>query len=217
MIDSTAAPICIMMPISSWAAAVSGVADTVGVSGLELFISAIPFNYYALLTIFTLIVLAVFDEDFGPMKVHEDNAKKGDLYTTPERPFEGADDSAKNSTKGKVADLVIPVIILIACCISGLLFTGGFFSGDSEYFMDIMGAFADCSAPSGLMYGSFLALALIFIFYMIRRTMSFMQFTDCISEGFKVMVPAILILTFAWTISGVTNGLLGAKYFVEAL
>ena len=212
MIDSTAAPVCIMMPISSWAAAVAGVADTMeGVSGLQLFISAIPWNYYAILTLFTLVILAVFDEDFGPMKIHEDNAKKGDLYTTPERPFEGADDESKNSTKGKVADLVIPVIALIICCVSGLLYTGGFFTGSSDYFMDVMGAFADCDAPTGLMYGSFLALLFAFIFYMVRRTMNFAQFTDCIAEGFKVMVPAILILCFAWTISGVTNGLLGAK------
>ena len=215
MIDSTAAPVCIMMPISSWAAAVAGVADTMeGVSGLQLFISAIPWNYYAILTLFTLVILAVFDEDFGPMKIHEDNAKKGDLYTTPERPFEGADDESKNSTKGKVADLVIPVIALIICCVSGLLYTGGFFTGSSGYFMDVMGAFADCDAPTGLMYGSFLALLFAFIFYMVRRTMNFAQFTDCIAEGFKVMVPAILILCFAWTISGVTNGLLGAKFFV---
>ena len=215
MCDATAAPVCIMMPISSWAAAVAGVADTMeGVSGLQLFISAIPWNYYAILTLFTLVILAVFDEDFGPMKIHEDNAKKGDLYTTPERPFEGADDESKNSTKGKVADLVIPVIALIICCVSGLLYTGGFFTSDSDYFMDVMGAFADCSAPTGLMYGSFLALLFAFIFYMVRRTMNFAQFTDCIAEGFKVMVPAILILCFAWTISGVTNGLLGAKFFV---
>ena len=217
MIDSTAAPVCIMMPISSWAAAVSGVAESMeGVSGLQLFISAIPWNYYAILTIFTLIVLAVFDEDFGPMKVHEDNAKRGDIYTTPERPFEGADDESKNSTNGKVIDLVIPVIVLIVSCVSGLLFTGGFFSPDSDYFMDVLGAFADCSAADGLMYGSFIVVIFCFIYFLLlRRSMSFVQVTDCIAEGFKVMVPAILILTFAWTISGVTNDLLGAKFFVE--
>ena len=210
MIDSTAAPVCIMMPISSWAAAVSGVADTMeGVSGLQLFISAIPWNYYALLTLFMLVVLAVFDLDYGPMKVHEDNAKKGDLYTTPERPYANADDS-KNSTNGKVTDLVIPVIILIIFCVTGLLYTGGMFEGG----ISVIDAFSNCDAPTGLMYGSFLALVLIFAFYMIRRTMTFHQFTDCIAEGFNIMVPAILILTFAWTISDVTNGLLGAKYFV---
>ena len=215
MCDATAAPVCIMMPISSWAAAVSGVADQMeGISGLQLFISAIPFNYYALLTIFTLIVLAVFDLDYGPMKIHEDNAKKGDIYTTPERPFEGADDESKNSANGKVADLVVPVIVLIVSCVSGLLYTGGFFTADSETFMDVVNAFASCDASTGLMYGSFLALVLIFILYMVRRTMTFTQFTDCIAEGFKIMVPAILILTFAWTISEVTNGLLGAKFFV---
>ena len=210
MCDATAAPVCIMMPISSWAAAVSGVADTMeGVSGLQLFISAIPWNYYALLTLFMLVVLAVFDLDYGPMKVHEDNAKKGDLYTTPERPYANADDS-KNSTNGKVTDLVIPVIILIIFCVTGLLYTGGMFEGG----ISVIDAFSNCDAPTGLMYGSFLALVLIFAFYMIRRTMTFSQFTDCIAEGFNIMVPAILILTFAWTISDVTNGLLGAKYFV---
>ena len=210
MCDATAAPVCIMMPISSWAAAVSGVADTMeGVSGLQLFISAIPWNYYALLPLFMLVVLAVFDLDYGPMKVHEDNAKKGDLYTTPERPYANADDS-KNSTNGKVTDLVIPVIILIIFCVTGLLYTGGMFEGG----ISVIDAFSNCDAPTGLMYGSFLALVLIFAFYMIRRTMTFQQFTDCIAEGFNIMVPAILILTFAWTISDVTNGLLGAKYFV---
>ncbi|NLU23869.1 MAG: Na+/H+ antiporter NhaC family protein, partial [Clostridiales bacterium] len=214
-IDSTAAPICILMPISSWAAAVSGVADSMeGVSGLQLFISAIPFNYYALLTIFTLAIMALFRIDFGPMRRHEENAEKGDLYTTPERPFADANDESKNSPHGKVADLVAPVIALILCCVSGLLYTGGFFTPSSDYYLDVMGAFANCSAPSGLMYGSFVALLFAFVFYMVRRTMRFTQFTECIAEGFKIMVPAILILTFAWTISHVTNDLLGAKYFV---
>ena len=217
MIDSTAAPVCIMMPISSWAAAVSGVAESMeGVSGLQLFISAIPWNYYAILTIFTLIILAVFDEDFGPMKVQEDNAKRGDIYTTPERPYADADDESKNSANGKVVDLVIPVIVLIISCVSGLLFTGGFFTPDSGTYMNVMDAFANCSAASGLMYGSFIVVIFCFIYFLvIRRSMSFVQVTDCIAEGFKVMVPAILILTFAWTISGVTNDLLGAKFFVE--
>ncbi|WP_130849139.1 Na+/H+ antiporter NhaC family protein [Intestinimonas timonensis] len=218
MIDSTAAPVCIMMPISSWAAAVSGVAESMeGVSGLQLFISAIPWNYYAILTIFTLIILAVFDIDFGPMKVHEDNAKRGDIYTTPERPYADADDEKKNSTNGKVIDLVIPVIVLIISCVSGLLYTGGFFTPDSGTYMNVMDAFANCTAATGLMYGSFIVVIFCFIYFLIiRRSMSFVQVTDCIAEGFKVMVPAILILTFAWTISGVTNDLLGAKYFVEA-
>ena len=216
MIDSTAAPVCIMMPISSWAAAVSGVAEQVGVSGLQLFISAIPWNYYAVLTIFTLIILAVFDIDFGPMKVHEDNAKRGDLYTTPERPYADADDESKNSTNGKVIDLIIPVIVLIVSCVSGLLYTGGFFTPDSGTYMNVMDAFANCTAATGLMYGSFIVVIFCFIYFLvIRRSMNFVQVTDCIAEGFKIMVPAILILTFAWTISGVTNDLLGANIFVE--
>ena len=217
MIDSTAAPVCIMMPISSWAAAVSGVAESMeGVSGLQLFISAIPWNYYAILTIFTLIVLAVFDEDFGPMKVHEDNAKRGDIYTTPERPYADADDESKNSTNGKVIDLIIPVVVLIVSCVSGLLYTGGFFTPDSGTYLNVMDAFANCTAATGLMYGSFIVVIFCFLYFLVfRRSMSFVQVTDCIAEGFKVMVPAILILTFAWTISGVTNDLLGANVFVE--
>ena len=216
MIDSTAAPVCIMMPISSWAAAVSGVAEQVGVSGLQLFISAIPWNYYAILTIFTLIILAVFDIDFGPMKVHEDNAKRGDIYTTPERPYADADDESKNSTNGKVIDLIIPVIVLIVSCVSGLLYTGGFFTPDSGTYLNVMDAFANCTAATGLMYGSFIVVIFCFIYFLvIRRSMNFVQVTDCIAEGFKIMVPAILILTFAWTISGVTNDLLGANVFVE--
>ena len=216
MIDSTAAPVCIMMPISSWAAAVSGVAEQVGVSGLQLFISAIPWNYYAVLTIFTLIILAVFDIDFGPMKVHEDNAKRGDIYTTPERPYADADDESKNSTNGKVIDLIIPVVVLIVSCVSGLLYTGGFFTPDSGTYLNVMDAFANCTAATGLMYGSFIVVIFCFLYFLVfRRSMSFVQVTDCIAEGFKVMVPAILILTFAWTISGVTNDLLGANVFVE--
>ncbi len=214
-IDSTAAPVCMCMPISSWAAAVSSTASEIGVDGLQLFVSAIPWNYYALLTVFTLIVLAVFDEDFGPMKVHEDNAKLGDLYTTPERPFEGANDESKISSKGKVIDLVLPVIVLIACCISGLLWVGGFFDAESANHLNVMTAFADTTAAPGLMYGSFIALLFCFIWFLARRIMTFTQWTDCIVEGFKIMLPAILILCFAWTISGVTNGLLGLNVFVE--
>ena len=214
-IDSTAAPVCMCMPISSWAAAVSSTASEIGVDGLQLFVSAIPWNYYALLTVFTLIVLAVFDEDFGPMKVHEDNAKKGDLYTTPERPFEGANDESKISTKGKVIDLVLPVIVLIVCCISGLLWVGGFFDAESANHLNVMTAFADTTAAPGLMYGSFIALLFCFIWFLARRIMTFGEWTDCIVEGFKIMLPAILILCFAWTISGVTNGLLGLNVFVE--
>jgi len=214
-IDATAAPVCMCMPISSWAAAVSSTAQEIGVDGLQLFVSAIPWNYYALLTVFTLFILALFDLDFGPMKVHEDNAKKGDLYTTPERPFEGSDDASKISGKGKVIDLVLPVIVLIISCVSGLLWVGGFFDASSECYMNIMDAFANTTAAPGLMYGSFIALLFCFIWFLARRIMTFTEWTDCIAEGFKIMVPAILILCFAWTISGVTNGLLGLNVFVE--
>ncbi|BDF71783.1 tetracycline efflux Na+/H+ antiporter family transporter Tet(35) [Oscillospiraceae bacterium] len=214
LIDSTAAPVCIIAPISSWAAAVAGMVP--GTDGLQLFMQAIPFNYYALLTLLTVVLISIFDIDFGPMKTHEYNAKyNGDLYTTPDRPY--ADAQVENvSVKGKVIDLVIPVLVLIATCIVGLIYTGGFFDAGGETYMDLVNAFASCDAYSGLMYGGFMAILFAFIYYvLVRRNITFTEFTDSIPAGFKQMVPAILILTFAWTISGIT-GALGAADFVAA-
>ncbi len=214
LIDSTAAPVCIIAPISSWAAAVAGMVP--GTDGLQLFMQAIPFNYYALLTLLTVVLISVFDIDFGPMKTHEYNAKyNNDLYTTPDRPY--ADAEVENvSVKGKVIDLVIPVLVLIATCIVGLIYTGGFFDASGETYMDLVNAFASCDAYSGLMYGGFMAILFAFIYYvLVRRNITFTEFTDSIPAGFKQMVPAILILTFAWTISGIT-GALGAADFVAA-
>ena len=214
LIDSTAAPVCIIAPISSWAAAVAGMVP--GTDGLQLFMQAIPFNYYALLTLLTVVLISIFDIDFGSMKTHEYNAKyNNDLYTTPDRPY--ADAQVENvSVKGKVIDLVIPVLVLIATCIVGLIYTGGFFDAGGDTYMDLVNAFASCDAYSGLMYGGFMAILFAFIYYvLVRRNISFTDFTDSIPAGFKQMVPAILILTFAWTISGVT-GALGAADFVAA-
>lgn len=212
IIDATAAPICIIAPISSWAAAVAGVANMVdGVNGLELFIRAIPYNFYALLTIVAMITLTVTNTDFGPMLTHERNAQlNNDLYTTDARPYAGAADTEVTG-RGKVIDLIFPVVALILCCIIGMIYTGGFFEGESFVY-----AFANCVASDGLMLGSIAALLITFFFYIPRRVLTFKEFMECLPEGFKAMVPAILILTFAWTLSGIT-GLLGADVFVAEL
>jgi len=209
LIDATAAPVCMIAPISSWAAAVAGVVD--GYDGLELFIRAIPYNLYSLLTIVAIIVMIALNIDYGPMKRHELNAiENGDLYTTPERPYENQADEAPKG-KGTVLDLILPVIILIICCVLGMIYTGGFFSGT-----DFMTAFADCDASLGLTLGSFVALLITFFIYVPRRVLTFKEFTSAIPLGFCAMVPAILILTFAWTLSAMT-GCLGADVFVAEL
>ena len=205
IIDATAAPVCIIAPISSWAAAVSSVAPEG--QGLTLFIRSIPYNLYALLAIAMVFLLAVMKIDFGPMRVHEKNAMAGDLYTTAERPYTNEKET-EISSKGTVLDLILPVVVLIISCVLCMVYTGGFFSG-----VDFMTAFADCDASMGLVLGSFLALVFTMLLYLPRRVITFKQFSASIADGFKAMVPAILILTFAWTLSGVTSEL-GATIFV---
>ena len=205
IIDATAAPVCIIAPISSWAPAVSSVAPEG--QGLTLFIQSIPYNLYALLTLFMVIALAVMKFDFGAMRIHEQNAMNGDLYTTEARPYAGASDEAGNP-KGTVLDLILPVIALIVSCVLCMVYTGGFFDGES--FMD---AFANCDASVGLVLGSFMALIFTAILYLPRKIMNYKEFFNALSDGFKAMVPAMLILTFAWTLSGVT-GQMGATVFV---
>ncbi len=208
LIDATAAPICIIAPISSWAAAVTGFVE--GEDGLSLFISAIPYNFYALLTIVMMITIAVLNIDFGSMKIHEDNAKKGDLFTTPDRPY-GEATELEDTGKGTVKDLLIPIIALIICCIIGMIYTGGFFEG-----ADFVTAFSNSDASVGLAIGSAFALAITILLYVSRRVLGFKECMDCIPEGFKAMVPAIMILTFAWTLKSMTDSL-GAAEFVAAL
>lgn len=205
LIDATAAPICIIAPISSWAAAVTSVAPEG--EGLSLFLKSIPFNFYALLTILMIIIISLMKFDYGPMKKHEDNALRGDLFTTGERESEDAQENIKES-KGKVIDLILPVIVLITSCITGMIYTGGFFEG-----VDFITAFSECDASVGLVLGSFIAVAFTFVFYLLRKKLSFTELTGTFTDGFKAMVPAILILTFAWTLSGMTMNL-GAKVFV---
>ena len=208
LIDATAAPICIIAPISSWAAAVTGFVE--GEDGFAIFIKAIPYNYYALLTIAAMIVMVLLQVDFGPMKVHEKNALNGDLMTVKDAQYEKVDYEFTN-TKGKVIDLVIPIIVLVISCVIGMIYTGGFFEGNS-----FVVAFSESDASVGLMLGSVAALILTIIFYMVRRVISFKKICECIPEGFKAMVPAILILTFAWTLKAMTDSL-GAKYYVAGL
>ena len=206
MCDATAAPVCIMMPVSSWAAAVTGVIGNEEV-GFQIFLKAIPYNYYAILTMVFIIVMTCMNIDYGPMKTHEDNAAKGDLYTTEHRPYADATEM-KFNPNGKTIDLVIPVIILIICCVAGLLIVG--FQGGGH---DILTAFANTSAGPALALGGLVALIIDMVYFMIRRSMSFTELMDCLPEGFKQMVPAILILCFAWTIGDITKAL-GAPEFV---
>lgn len=198
LIDSTAAPICIIAPISSWAAAVSGTVE--GVNGISLFINTIPYNLYAFLTILMVIFISVSDTDYGPMKIHEDNAKNGDIFTTRNKTYE--QDAQPVTERGRVIDLILPVAILIVFCVIGMIYTGGFFSGT-----DFVTAFANCDAAYGLSLGSISALIVIIAYYMLRRVLKFNECMDSIAAGFKQMVPAILILTFAWTLKTMTNHL----------
>ena len=209
MCDATAAPVCIMMPVSSWAAAVTGVIGNEEV-GFQIFLRAIPFNYYAILTLVFIIVMTCLNIDYGPMRTHELNAAKGDLYTTPERPFADAKEM-KFNPEGKVIDLVIPVIILIIGCVSSMIYVG-FQNGGH----DLITAFANTSAFDALPLGSLIALIINMIYFMVRRSMKFTELMDCLPEGFKQMVPAILILCLAWTIGDVTKGL-GAPEFVAGI
>ncbi len=198
LIDSTAAPICIIAPISSWAAAVSGTVE--GVDGISLFINTIPYNLYAFLTILMVIFISVSDTDYGPMKIHEDNAKNGDIFTTKNNTYE--QDAQPVTERGRVIDLILPVAVLIVFCVVGMIYTGGFFSGT-----DFVTAFANCDAAYGLSLGSISALIVIIAYYMLRRVLKFNECMDSIAAGFKQMVPAILILTFAWTLKTMTNHL----------
>ena len=209
LIDATAAPVCIIAPISSWAAAVSGFVE--GKNGISLFVQAIPYNYYALFTIAMMILLVIMNIDYGPMYKHEKNAvENGDLYTTPDRPYANAAAEAPK-TKGIVADMLVPIISLVVSCVVGMIYTGGFFSGES-----FVNSFASSDASVGLVLGSAFALVVTIIYYMIRRIITFHEMMDCVPEGFKAMVPAILILTFAWTLKAMTDSL-GAKEFVAGL
>jgi Na+/H+ antiporter NhaC len=223
IIDSTAAPICIIAPISSWAAAVTVVVNRMSagdaaaanvaerLDGFQLFIQAIPYNFYALLTLTMVIAIAWMKFDFGPMKKHEDNAEQsGDLYTTPERPYKDTEDEAV-SDKARVIDLVLPLSLLIVGCIVGLMYTGGAFEGAG-----IIDSFADSDASVGLAFGSLIALLISFIYLLCRRVMSFKDMATTIPNGLVAMVPAILILSFAFALKEM-NGLLEGRAFIISI
>lgn len=207
LIDATAAPVCIIAPISSWAAAVSGFVE--GQDGLAIFVRTIPYNFYAILTIVMMVGMVLMKTEFGAMRTHEINALNGDLYTTSARPYENATDDETPNPRGRVIDLVIPIVVLVICCVISMIYTGGFFSGT-----DFVTAFSQSDASVGLAMGSAFGLVFAIIFYMIRRVINFRDCMGCIPEGFKAMVPAIMILTFAWTLKAMTDSL-GAAVFVE--
>ncbi|MEE1036150.1 MAG: Na+/H+ antiporter NhaC family protein, partial [Oscillospiraceae bacterium] len=207
IIDATAAPVCIIAPISSWAAAVSSVAPEG--EGLSLFISSIPYNLYALLTLFTVVAISIMGLDYGKMRTAELNAANGVGYPVDEN-------TADEGKKGRVLDLVLPIVVLIVSCVTTMIYTGGFFDAESGSYMNVIDAFSNSDASIGLVLGAFITLAFTFVLYLPRRVITFKQFADSFVDGFKAMVSAILILIFAWTLSGVTNQL-GAKVFVAEL
>ena len=210
LIDSTAAPICIIAPISSWAAAVSGFVK--GENGISIFVQSIPFNFYALLTLLMMVFLIFLKVDFGPMLLHENNARQGDLFTTGKSKQTISEGQGQDVRRvGRVSDLVIPVVFLIVGCVVGMIYTGGFFAGKS--FVD---AFAASDASVGLVMGSSVALVMTIAYYLMRQSLSFSECMDCLPEGFKQMVPAMLILAFAWTLKSMTDSL-GAATYVGSL
>lgn len=220
VIDATAAPVCMIAPVSSWAAAVSGYVQSDTVNGIELFVKQIPYNYYCLLTLIMIIVISIINLDYGPMLKHEYNAQvKDDLFTTPERPFEGADDYEKSTaTKSSVADLILPVAVLIITCIIGLIWSGGFFDPETDVYHDFIGAFSDASAGPGLAVGSIIALVFTFIYFWLRRATKFEKSFESVPNGFIQMISPILILCFAWTLCGLTRyDLYSAQFVIEAM
>ena len=209
LIDTTAAPICIIAPISSWAAAVSGFVK--GENGISIFVQSIPYNFYALLSLLMIVLITLMKVDFGQMAVHERNAMNGDLFTSGRR-GQIAEVDEKAAKRGRVADLIFPVVCLVIGCVIGMIYTGGFFEGKSFAM-----AFAESNASVGLVMGSSVALMITIAYYILRQSLSFSKCMDCLPEGFKQMVPAMLILTFAWTLKSMTDSLGAATYVAETM
>ena len=215
IIDATAAPICMIAPISSWAAAVSKYAEEAGVDGIKLFVQAIPYNFYSLLTIVFVIAISVMKFDYGSMRIHEINARAGDLYTSGEK-----NESAEvtPSAKGRIYDLIIPIVVLVIVCVLGLIYIGGYFGtdawGGTENAGKFIGAFGNTDATIGLPLGGIIALVAVIIYVIARRVVTFKEAMECIPTGFIAMVPAILILTFATSLKNMTT-LLGSDTFVD--
>ena len=209
LIDATAAPICMIAPISSWAAAVAGV--VVSVNGLALFVKAIPYNFYSLLTLVMILVITLLKFDYGPMKRHELNAMNGDIFSEGDR-NEGDGTVVESNAKGKVIDLILPIVTLIVSCVLGMVYTGGFFDG-----VNFIDAFSNCDASAGLALGSAVAVVLTVIYLIFRRVISFKDAMGALPKGFCAMVPAILILCFAWTLNGITSSLGAAIYVSDVM
>ena len=216
LIDATAAPVCMIAPISSWAAAVASYTEGTGMGGIELFIKAIPYNFYSLLTFVFIIVLVFSKQEFGPMALHEKNAiEKGDLFSTDER-VDG-DMEVSSNPKGRVPDLLLPILVLIGISVFALIYDGGFFGDDPEYAGKFMEAFSNTDATVGLPWGAIVALILIVIYLIGRKLITFKDAMDCVPQGFIAMVPAITILTFATSLKNISNDLLGSATYVENL
>ena len=215
IIDATAAPVCMIAPVSSWAAAVSGYVTSSTVNGFDMFIKQIPYNYYCLLTLVMIVVTSLLNLDYGPMLKHEYNAQvKGDLFTTEERPFEGADDYEKPAKgKSSVLDLVLPVVVLIVACIIGMIYSGGYFDGN-----DFVSSFSDADAAVGLSIGGLIGLVFTFLYFWIRGSIDFDKSFESVPKGFIQMIAPILILTFAWTLCSFTrNAMYSAEFVKEAM
>ena len=219
LIDATAAPICMIAPISSWAAAVASYTEGTGLSGIELFVRAIPYNFYSLLTLVFVVAIVVMKADYGPMAIHERNAiEKGDLFSTDER-VDGLE--AETNPRGRVLDLVLPVVVLVVISVIGLLYIGGFYGvdlwGGTDCAGDLIGAFGNTDATVGLPWGGIVALVLVIVYMLGRKLVTFKEAMECIPKGFIAMVPAITILTMATSLKNISNDLLGAAGYVETL
>lgn len=220
LIDATAAPVCMIAPVSSWAAAVSGYVQSDAVNGIEMFIKQIPWNYYCLLTLVMIVVLSVMNIDYGSMLTHEYNAQvKDDLFTTPERPFEGADDYEKPARgRSSVLDLLLPVVALIVVCIVSLIWSGGYYDGESEYFHDFVGAFSNSSSGMALALGGLMGMLFTVVYFWLRGAISFEKSMESVPQGFIQMIAPILILTFAWTLCSFTRfGMYSAVFVKNAM
>ena len=218
VIDATAAPVCMIAPVSSWAAAVSGYVQSDSINGIELFIKQIPWNYYCLLTLVMIIVISLLNIDYGPMLKHEYNAQvKDDLFTTPERPFAGADDYEKPSKgKSSVLDLVLPVLVLIAVCVVALIWSGGYFDPENaESYKKFMVAFSNASAGPALALGGLIGCVFTFIYFWLRGAIGFEKSFQSVPQGFIQMIAPILILTFAWTLCSFTRNAMFSADFVK--
>ncbi len=217
VIDATAAPVCMIAPVSSWAAAVSGYVNSDSVNGFEMFIKQIPWNYYCLLTLVMIIVISLLNIDYGTMLKHEYNAQvKGDLFTTEHRPFAGADDYEKPSKgKSSVLDLLVPVIVLIGVCIIGMIYSGGMWDAEADGYHNFIQAFSDADASVGLAIGGLIGVVFTFVYFWLRGTISFEKSFESVPNGFIQMVSPILILTFAWTLCSFTRYAMCSADFVS--